>query len=64
MSVAPRLERLAQEHAAGCSRSGDQRIPVAKFVANERTAGRADGVADNARRANARAAREHSAREK
>ena len=62
--VALRLERLAQEHAAACGRGGDQRITVAQFVADECTASRSDGVADDARRANARAARQHCANEK
>ena len=61
--VALRQERLAQEHAAACGRSGDQRITVAQFVADERPASRSDGVADNAGGANARAARQYCANE-
>jgi len=33
-SLAPSLERLAQKHAASSAGSGDQRITVAKFVAD------------------------------
>ncbi len=33
-SLAPGLERLAQKHAASSAGSGDQRITVAKFVAD------------------------------
>ena len=61
--VALRLERLAEEHTAACGRGGDQRITVAKFVADECTASRSDGVSDDARRTNARAARQQSANE-
>ena len=56
--AALRLERLAEEHTAACGRGGDQRITVAQFVADERTARRSDGVSDDARRTNARAARQ------
>ena len=42
----------------------DQWIAVAEFAADQCTAGRADGVSDNACRTNAGAAREHRAREK
>src|ERR1700730_6652298 len=62
--VALRLERLAQEHTAASGRSGDQRIAVAEFVADECTARCSDGVSDDARRTNARAARQHRADEK
>jgi len=58
------LERFAEEHAAARGRGGDQRITVAQFVADERTASRSDGVSDDARRTNARAAGQHSADEK
>ena len=62
--IAPSLERLAQKHAASRRRSGDQRITFAEFATDQRAASCADGVPDNARRTNARAAREHRAREK
>jgi hypothetical protein len=63
MSVAPSLERLTQEYAGARASGRDQRIAVAKFVADQSTASRADGVADNSRRTNARAAGEESAHE-
>ena len=61
--VALRLERLAEEHAATCGRGGDHRIAVAEFVADEGAASSSDGVSDDARRANARAARQHCTNE-
>ncbi len=61
--LAPGLERLAQKHAASSAGSSDQRITVAKFVADQCTTSGADRVTDNARRTNARATRKHCARE-
>ena len=60
---APRLERLAEQHAASCAEGRVERFAFAQFVTEQSATRRAGGVTDNASSATPRAAAEQRASE-